>query len=424
MTSPAKEFDTIPMRKPNWDVEAIRAQFPILSRTVKNGKPLAYLDNAASKQKPKAVLAAMDACYSGYYANVHRGSHSLSMEATTAFEAAREKLRAFINAAHSHEVIWTKSTTESINLVANSFGSNLHAGDQIVVSTSEHHANIVPWQLLRDRRGVEIIPMPLLESGRIDLEALADHLGHAQGKVKMVAMTHASNALGVVNDVAKIVELAHAFDAKALIDGCQAVAHLPVDVQALDADFYVFSGHKMYGPTGVGVLYGKEALLEQMPPFQGGGEMIDRVTFERSTWARLPHKFEPGTPAIAEVIGLGAAVDFLQSINREAAHAHEQHLRRMTEAALEELGDVTIYGKTDDKLPIVSFNLKGIHHNDVASIVDEEGVALRAGHHCAQPLMDYLGVPGTARAAFTFYNTEAEVRQLINALATVQKLFR
>lgn len=413
------------IQKPDitWDVEAIREQFPILRRRVKNDKPLIYFDNAASKQKPQMVLDAMTDCQTRYYANVHRGSHTLSAEATDAFEAARRKVQRFINAKHDHEVIFTKGTTEAINLVAHSFGNGLKPGDQILLSVSEHHSNIVPWQLLRERVGVEIKPVPLLEDGRIDLQAYADLLGAGHGKVKLVAMTHASNALGVVNDAAKLTELAHAHGAKILLDGCQAVSHLSIDVQALDVDFYAFSGHKMYGPSGVGVLYGKEALLDAMPPFQGGGEMIDRVTFAKTTWAGLPHKFEAGTPAIAEVIGLGAAVDFLCGIDREKARAYERHLLHVAENALDALGGITIYGNAPGKLSILAFNMDGIHHNDVATLVDHDGVALRSGHHCAQPLMDWLGVPGTARASLCFYNTEAELQQFVQSLATVQKMF-
>lgn len=410
------------MEKSNWDVEAIRAQFPILSRRVRHGQPLTYFDNAASKQKPHAVLDAMDDAHCRYYANVHRGAHTLSGEATEAFEAARRKVQGFIHARHDHEVIFVRGTTEAINLVASSYGrSRLKDGDVVLLSQAEHHSNIVPWQLLREQVKIVIKPVPLLADGRMDMDAYAALL--QAGDVKFCALTHASNAMGVVNDAKRMVELAHRYGAKILLDGCQATAHLPVDVQALDVDFYAFSAHKMYGPSGIGALYGKEALLDAMPPYQGGGEMIDRVSFAQSTWARLPMKFEAGTPAIVDAIGFGAAVDFLHGIDRDAAHAHERMLLEHTNRALTELGDVAVYGTAQDKLSIVSFNLGDIHHNDVASLVDNEGVALRAGHHCAQPLMDYLGVAGTCRASMCFYNTVEEVERMATALKTVREIF-
>lgn len=415
MPSPALE------NKPQWSVDAIREQFPILSRRVAKDKRLVYFDNAASKQKPHLVLDAMEDIQCRYYANVHRGNHTLSAEATDAFEAARRKVQHYLNAKHEHEVIFTRGTTESINLVAASFGkSQLKDGDVVLLSYSEHHSNIVPWQLLREQVAIEIIPLPLLADGRIDLAAYEAEL--KTGRVKLAALGHASNALGVVNDAAEIVRLAHQHGAKVLLDGCQAAAHLPVDVQALDVDFYVFSAHKMYGPTGIGVLYGKEALLDAMPPYQGGGEMINRVTFAQSTWAALPAKFEAGTPSITEAIGFGAAVDFLNTVDREAAHAHELRLREKAVAGLRELGAV-IYGDAPQMLPVISFNLPGIHHNDVTSLVDNEGVALRGGHHCAQPLMDLLGVTGTARASLCLYNTEQEVDIFLAALQKVKEIF-
>jgi cysteine desulfurase/selenocysteine lyase len=405
-----------------WNVDAIREQFPVLSRTVKHGKPLVYFDNAASKQKPHAVLDAMEDAHCRYYANVHRGAHLLSGEATDAFEAARRKVQHFIHAKHDHEVIFVRGTTEAINLVASSFGrSQLQKGDVVLLSQAEHHSNIVPWQLLREQVEISIKPVPLVADGRMDMAAYEAFL--KEGNVKLCALSHASNAMGVVNDAAEMVRLAHQYGAKILLDGCQAAAHLSVDVQALDVDFYAFSAHKMYGPSGIGALYGKEALLDAMPPYQGGGEMIDRVTFERSTWARLPMKFEAGTPAIVDAIGFGAAVDFLQSIDRHAAHAHEQALLARAMQGATELGDFHIYGTGADKLSILSFNLGDIHHNDVAALVDNEGVALRAGHHCAQPLMDYLGVAGTCRASMCFYNTCEEVDCFVAALQTVREIF-
>ncbi|MCH2547545.1 MAG: SufS family cysteine desulfurase [Alphaproteobacteria bacterium] len=408
--------------KAAWDVEAIREEFPILSRTVKHGKPLTYFDNAASKQKPNTVLDAMDDAHCRYYANVHRGAHLLSGEATDAFEAARRNVQQFIHARHDHEIIFVRGTTEAINLVASSFGRNhLKAGDVVLLSQAEHHSNIVPWQLLREQVAIRIIPVPLMDDGRMDMAAYEYLL--KKENVKLCALSHASNAMGVVNDAAKMVRLAHEYGAKILLDGCQATAHLTVDVQALDVDFYAFSAHKMYGPSGIGALYGKEALLETMPPYQGGGEMIDHVTFAQSTWARLPMKFEAGTPAIVDAIGFGAAVEFLNGIDRVAAHAHEQNLLRYLMQELNVLGGVQVFGAAQDKLAIVSFNLEGIHHNDVASLVDNEGVALRAGHHCAQPLMDYLGVAGTCRASLCFYNTIEEVDRMIAALVTVREIF-
>lgn len=409
-------------QKLDWNVEAIREEFPILVRRVGKDKPLVYLDNAASKQKPHLVLDAMDDVHCRYYANVHRGAHTLSAEATDAFETARRKVQRFINAKHEHEVIFTRGTTDSINLVAASYGrSHLKAGDVVLLSQSEHHSNIVPWQLLREQVAIKIQAVPLLADGRIDLDSYEAVL--KTGRVKLVAVGHASNAMGVVNDAAILVKLAHENGAKILLDGCQAAAHLDVDVQALDVDFYAFSAHKMYGPSGIGVLYGKEALLNAMPPYQGGGEMIDRVTFEKTTWAALPAKFEAGTPAITEVIGFGAAVDFLESIDREAAHDHEAKLRARVIKGLEALGGVTVYGTAPQMLSIVAFNLDGIHHNDVASMIDNEGVAVRAGHHCAQPLMDALGITGSVRASLCFYNTEAEVDTFLAALAKVKEIF-
>lgn len=405
-----------------WDVEAIRAEFPILARRVKHGKPLTYFDNAASKQKPKVVLDAMDDIHRRYYANVHRGAHTLSGEATDAFEAARRKVQGFVNAKHDHEIIFVRGATEGINLVASSFGrSQLKPGDVVLLSQAEHHANIVPWQLLRERVAIIIKPVPLLADGRMDIEAYEELL--KQGDVKFCALSHASNAMGVVNDAAEMVRLAHRYGAKILLDGCQAAAHLPINVQALDVDFYTFSAHKMYGPSGIGALYGKEELLEAMPPYQGGGEMIDRVTFEKSTWARLPMKFEAGTPAIVDAVGFGAAVDFLNSIDRDAAHVHEQKLLEHALRGVAEMGGLRVYGTAHPKLSILSFNLDGIHHNDVASLVDNEGVALRAGHHCAQPLMDYLGISGSCRASLCFYNTMEEVDRFLGALKTVREIF-
>ncbi len=403
-----------------FDVERIRADFPILTREV-YGKPLVYLDNGASAQKPRQVLEAMDAAYREHYSNVHRGVHKLSQEATDAFEAARESVAGFLGAASAEEIVYTRGATEAINLVANTWAQrNLQAGDEIVLTVLEHHANIVPWQMLRERLGVTLKVVPLEADGALDMAAFEAALGP---RTKLVAVAHISNVLGSVLPVRRIVEMAHAAGAKVLLDGCQAVPHMPVDVGALGCDFYVFSAHKLYGPTGIGVLWAPYETLLEMPPYQGGGEMIARVTFEETTYKEPPHRFEAGTPAIVEAIGLGAAIDYLREIGLDAIAAHEEALLRYASERLSAIEGVTLYGTAKEKSAILSFNVAGAHAHDVGTILDRSGVAVRAGHHCAQPLMDYLDVPATARASFGLYNTRDEVDALADAIEKVKDFF-
>jgi cysteine desulfurase/selenocysteine lyase len=402
------------------DLGQIRADFPILHTTV-HGRPLVYLDNAASAQKPAAVLDAMQQAYVTNYANVHRGAHALSERATEAFESARRKIARMINAQHAEEIVFVRGATEAINLVAATFGrSQLNSGDEIILSQLEHHANIVPWQLLRDEKGIVLKVVPIDDAGNFLFD---EYVKLLSARTKLVAVTHVSNALGTVTPVDDIVERAHAIGARVLIDGCQAMPHMPVDVQSLDADFYVFSGHKLYGPTGIGVLYGKADILDAMPPYQGGGEMIRDVTFERSLFKAPPYRFEAGTPAIVEAIGLGAAVDYLQAIGMERIQAHDETLLAYATERLLEVPGLTIYGNAGRKAAIVSFGLRSVHPHDIATILDRAGVAIRAGHHCAQPVMDRLGVPATARASFAMYNTPQDVDVLVEALGLVGKLF-
>jgi len=401
-----------------FDVEAIRAQFPILQRTV-HGKPLIYLDSAASAQKPDAVLDAMMGLARTSYANVHRGLHTLANETTEAYEKARETVAKFINAEPT-EVVWTKSATEAVNLVASSFGLSLNAGDEIVISEMEHHANIVPWHFLRERKGVVLKFIPVLDDGRLDMEAFK---GLLSAKTKMVAVTHMSNVLGTVNDVAEIVRLAHAAGAPVLLDGCQAIVHAKVDVKALDVDFYVFSGHKLYGPTGIGVLYGKAERLAALPPYQGGGEMIGSVSMDRITYADPPHRFEAGTPAILEAVGLGAAIDWLNGLDRDAIFAHEHALYERVAERLRGVNGVRILGEAPGKGAVLSFTVEGAHAHDIAQVLDRYGVAVRAGTHCAEPLMRRFGVTSSARASFALYNTEAEADAFVDALAKARSFF-
>ncbi|AYV47962.1 cysteine desulfurase [Caulobacter flavus] len=401
-----------------FDVEAIRAQFPILSRTV-HGKPLVYLDSAASAQKPDVVLDAMTGLARTSYANVHRGLHTLANETTEAYEKARETIARFIN-AELGEIVYTKSATEAVNLVADTFGRSLKAGDEIVISEMEHHANIVPWHFLRERYGVVLKFIPVLDDGRLDMEA---YEGLLSEKTKMVAVTHMSNVLGTVNDVEKIVRLAHAAGAPVLLDGCQGVVHTKVDVKALDVDFYVFSGHKLYGPTGIGVLYGKAERLAALPPYQGGGEMIGSVSLERITYADPPHRFEAGTPAILEAVGLGAAIEWLNTIDRDAALAHEHALYERVAQRLEGVNGVRILGTAPGKGAVMSFVVEGAHAHDVAQVLDRYGVAVRAGTHCAEPLMKRFGVTSSARASFALYNTPAEADAFVDALDKARSFF-
>jgi len=401
------------------DVEKLRADFPILTRKV-HGRPLVYLDSAASSQKPRAVIDAMSDYLSAHHANVHRGAHELSVEATDAYEGARAKVARFAGAAGSEEIVFTRGTTEAINLVAYAWGRSIGPGDEIVLTVMEHHSNIVPWQLLAERTGAKLRFATLTPEGRLDLDYLASLVGPA---TRLVGVTHVSNTLGVMNPVAEIAALAHEAGALCLVDGAQAAPHGAVDVQATGCDFYAFSAHKMCGPTGIGALWGRPELLEAMPPFQGGGEMISEVRLEGSTWAPVPHKFEAGTPAIAEAVGFGAAVDYLESVGLDAIRAHEEEIARYALDRLGELDGLGIVGPTVDRLGVVSFTYGDIHPHDLATILDRRGVAIRAGHHCNQPLMDYLGVDATARASFYLYTSRAEVDALIDALLVARDLF-
>lgn len=402
-----------------FDVQAIRRDFPILSQQV-NGKPLVYLDNGASAQKPLAVLDAMDRYYREMHSNVHRGAHTLGDRATAAFEGARETVRAFLNAGSTQEIIWTKGTTEAINLIANGLAPKLKTGDEILVSHMEHHANIVPWQMVAERTGAKVVPIQVSPEGELDMDAFNSLLND---RTRILAITHVSNVLGTINPVKELVSQAKARGVITLLDGAQAVPHFQPDVQALDCDFYVFSSHKLFGPTGIGVLYGKASLLEDMPPYQGGGEMIERVSFERTTWNVLPYKFEAGTPAIAEAVGLGAAIDYLNGLDRPAMEAAENALMARANQLVETVPGMSIIGTAKQKVPVMSFKIDGLHPSDIGTLLDQQGIAIRTGHHCAMPLMDFYGVPGTARASFAFYNTLDEVEQLFAALQKVQRLF-
>jgi cysteine desulfurase/selenocysteine lyase len=403
------------MSKP---VSSARQDFPILKVEV-NGYPLVYLDNGATTQKPQVVIDAISNYYSSYNSNVHRGNHTLSLQATAAHEAARKKVQAFINAASEQEVIFTRGTTESINLVAFSFGEGfVNPGDDIIVTQMEHHSNFVPWQLMCQRRGAHFRVAPIDMNGELDLAAFKAMLSE---RTKLVALTHVSNALGTVNPLETIIPLAHAVGAAVLVDGAQAVQHIAHDVQAMDADFYAFSGHKMYAPTGIGVLYGKKNWLEKMPPYQSGGEMIDRVTMERTTFNTLPFKFEAGTPNIEGPIGLAAAIDYLAQFNQADLQAHEEDL---LDYGLERLGNVpgmTIYGSPKRRSSILSFNVAGIQHYDMGTLLDLYGIAVRTGHHCAQPLMDRLGVMGTVRASLGIYNMQKDIDALVDGIMQVKK---
>jgi cysteine desulfurase/selenocysteine lyase len=378
-----------------------------------------YLDTAATAQKPRAVIDAMSRALGADYATVHRGVYARSANMTLAYEVARKKVAAFIGANNPNEIVFVRGATEAINLLAYSWGGLLQAGDRILLSQLEHHSNIVPWQMLRDRIGIEIDVCPLTEEGRIDLDAAEAML---TDRHKLVALAHVSNVLGSVLDAKRAAKLAQSVGAKLLLDGCQAVPHMPVDMADLDCDFYVFSGHKLYGPTGIGVLWARAELLETMPPWQGGGAMIDRVTFDRTTYAPPPGRFEAGTPAISEVIALAAAIDYVQAVGMPAMHAHELALVRQTREALRQINSVRLFGP-EDAAGIVSFVMEGVHPHDIGTILDEEGVAIRAGHHCAQPLMDHLGVAATARASFGLYNDELDVAALVRGLERVKRIF-
>ncbi len=407
---------------PAFDVERIRADFPILSQRV-HGKPLVFLDSAASAQKPRAVIDAMRTAMETQYANVHRGLHWMSERTSDAYEAVRDKVAALLNAPSREEIVFTGSSTGAINLVAHSYGRGvLKPGQAVVVTEMEHHANIVPWQMLRDGHDIELRVAPITDAGELDMAALARLLD--DGRVGLVAVTHMSNVLGTYNPIERIAALAHAAGAQLLVDGSQAVVHRAVDVQALGADFYVFTGHKLYGPTGVGVLWARMALLEAMPPFMGGGDMISSVSFEHSTWAPPPTKFEAGTPAILEVIGLGAAIDYVRAIGFDAIAAHEASLTDHALARLSSVDGVHIVGQAQDRGGVVSFTMKGAHAHDIATLLDRNGIAVRAGQHCAEPLMRRLGLSSTARASFGLYTTRDEIDFLAETLTRIQGFFR
>ncbi len=394
------------------DISAVRAQFPVLQQ-LENGQPLVYLDSAATAQKPLCVIKALDRYYREQNANVHRGVYGLSERATELYEGARETLRTFLNAASTREIIFVRGATEGINLVAASFGKALSAGDEIIVSHMEHHSNIVPWQLLRDEKGITLKVLPINMRGELVLEKLDALLTE---KTKLVAITHMSNALGTINPVKEIVEKAHAIGAKVLLDGAQAVPHMPVDVQDLGCDFYVLSGHKMYGPTGIGVLYGKEALLEHMPPYQGGGDMIYSVTFEQTEYNVLPYKFEAGTPHIAGAIGLAEAAKWMMALGREKIAQYEAELLAYATAALQKIEGLKIIGQAERKGGVISFVLEGVHPHDMATLMDQDGVAVRASHHCAMPVMQFFNVPATIRASLGVYNTKSDIDCLIQSI--------
>lgn len=400
------------------DISHIRADFPILSEKV-NGKQLVYFDNGATSQKPSVVIRAIDDYYSRINANIHRGVHTLSQLATDAYEASREKVRAHINATHLHEVIFTSGTTFGINLVCNGFASLLAPGDEIIVSALEHHSNIVPWQMLCERTGAVLKVIPIDENGELIMEEYDRLLSE---RTKVVAVNHISNALGIINPVSYIISRAHEFGAAVLIDGAQAVPHLKPDMQELDCDFYVFSGHKMCGPTGVGILFGKEEWLNRLPPYQGGGEMIKEVSFEKTTYAELPHKFEAGTPNIAAGIVLGTAIDYLNQIGFDTIAEIEGQLLEYATEKLSEIEGLRIYGTGSNKASVISFNIDGLHPYDVGTIMDKMGIAVRTGHHCAQPIMTFFCIPGTIRATFSFYNTREEIDLMVAAIVKAKQM--
>ena len=402
------------------DVIRVRQDFPILQRAVRD-KPLVYLDSAATTQKPKQVLDALANYYAQQNANIHRGVYVLSAEATAAYDEARRKVQHFVNARSAQEVIFTRNSTESINLVAHSFGrENVGPGDEVLITHMEHHANIVPWQLLCERSGARLRVAPINDQGELLMDEFAQCLN---ARTKLVAIVHLSNSLGTINPVSEVIQLAHQQDVPVLIDGSQAAYHMPIDVQALDCDFYVFTGHKLYGPTGIGVLYGRERLLDSMPPFLGGGDMIRSVTFDKTTYADLPDKFEAGTPHIAGAIGLGAAVDYLTALGFDKISNHESQLLDYGTAALSAIPGLQLIGTARNKASILSFVLEGAHPHDIGTIVDMEGVSIRTGHHCTQPLMDRFGIPATARASIAMYNTRQEIDQLVHALHRVREMF-
>ena len=401
-----------------FDIEKIRADFPILKREV-NGKPLVYFDNAATSQTPQVVIDSIVDYYSSYNSNIHRGVHTLSQEATDAYEQARIKIQRHFNAKKAHEIIFTSGTTHSINMVATGFTSFINKGDEVIVSALEHHSNIVPWQMLCERTGAQLKVIPINEEGELLMDVYDSLLSN---KTKLVFVNHISNALGTINPIKTIIELAHKVGAAVLIDGAQACPHIKPDVQVLDADFYVASAHKMCGPTGVGILYGKEDWLNKLPPYQGGGEMIKEVTFEKSTYADLPHKFEAGTPNIAGGIAFGVAIDYMNSIGFDAITDYEKELLDFGTEKLLAIGGLRIYGTSQEKTSVISFNIEGIHPYDIGSIIDKLGIAVRTGHHCAQPIMDFYKIPGTVRASFSFYNTKEEITKLAEAVQRAKQM--
>jgi cysteine desulfurase / selenocysteine lyase len=407
-------------RPTSFDVHAVRREFPVLSRMVR-GKPLTYLDNAASSQRPNLVIEAVDDYERRHHANIHRGVHTLSQEATALYEGARDRLAGFINARSRQEIIFVRGTTEAINLVANSYARPLlRPGDEILITHLEHHSNIVPWQMVCEQTGAVLVVAPIDPRGEVHVDEVVALMGP---RTRLLACAHVSNALGTVLPVRRLIAAAKARGIATLIDGAQAVSHMPVDVRELDCDFYAFSGHKMYGPTGIGVLYGREHLLERMPPWQGGGEMILAVTFAKSTYNGLPNKFEAGTPNISGGVGLGAAVDYLQALDRDAVRAHEASLLKHATGALGRLPEVRLVGTAADKSGLVSFTVDGVHPHDLGTILDEEGIAIRTGHHCAMPVMDYFKLPATARASFAVYNTIEEIDRLVAGIERARRLF-
>jgi cysteine desulfurase/selenocysteine lyase len=408
-----------PITKPLFDVNAVRRDFPILSQQV-NGKPLVYLDNGASSQRPETVLQATDRYYREMHSNVHRGAHTLGDRATDAFEGARIKVQQFLNAPSARQIIWTRGTTEAINLVANGLTAQLKPGDEILLSQMEHHANIVPWQMLAERTGAKVEVIKITPEGELDMDSFDSLLSE---RTRILAITHVSNVLGTINPIAGMIAKAKAHGVITLIDGAQAVPHFQPDVQALDCDFYVFSAHKLFGPTGIGALYGNADLLEAMPPWQGGGEMIERVSFAGTTYNTLPYKFEAGTPAIAEAVGLGAAIDYLAGLERSAMEVAENALLQRANELVGSVPGMTVIGTAANKVPLMSFKIDGLHPSDIGTLLDQQGIAVRTGHLCAMPLMEFYELPGTARASFAFYNTQEEVDQLFTALQKIQRLF-
>ena len=413
-------LSNIDLQRSNYDVDAIRADFPILASEF-NGYPLTFLDSGASAQKPECVLRCMDDVYRRSYANVHRGAYALSQAATDYYEGARKTVARYLNARSDDEIVFTHNVTAAINLVAHSFGRRfLRRGDEVIISQMEHHANIVPWQLLRDEIGIELKVAPIDEAGNLLLDQLAEMFSH---KTKLVSLTHVSNVLGTIVPIKKVIDLAHERDIPVLIDGAQGIVHTRVDVQDLDAEFYAFTGHKLYGPSGIGVLYGKKDLLNTMPPYQGGGDMIERVTFEKTTYRNAPARFEAGTPPIVEAAGLAAAIDYVDEIGMENISSHEQELLNYATERLNEVDGITIYGEAQHKAGIISFTLDKVHPHDIATIVDSRGVSVRAGHHCAQPLMDWYGVAATTRASFGMYSNKQDVDALVDGLKYVKEIF-